>query len=196
MERVALSRACVRAPHDSRRCVFAEMGGGEGEGRAPVGVSMRGLGDFSLPTPGGCGGVSRLGYVCTCVRACVLSARWDCISAGRLRLRPGLCLGLESGCWRRLHRVPTPGCQDASGGGVQPPEGVNASTRSLPLPAPSWPGLPRAWPAWEGPGVCVLGGMRWGRPGPRAGRELGGPARLTSGDSLNRAGSALGSAFR
>lgn len=34
-----------------------------------------------------------------------------------------------------------------------------------------------------------------GGPGPRARRGLGGPARLTSGDSLNRAGSALHSAF-
>lgn len=34
-----------------------------------------------------------------------------------------------------------------------------------------------------------------GGPGPRAGRGLGGPARLTSGDSLNRAGSSLRSAF-
>lgn len=79
----------------------------------------------------------------------------------------------------------------------RPASGRSKCLHTLPpRPAPNWPGLLRARPRWGGPGVCVLGGVRGGRPGPRAGRGLGGPAQLTSGDSLNSASSALGSAFR
>lgn len=125
----------------------------------------------------------------TCVPVCVLacvcvSVAGPCISVECLRLRPGLDVGATR------TGVPSPG----SGGGVQPPR------RSKCLAIPSPPGLLRKRPARGGPGVArpwegQESGGAGGGPGPRAGRGLGVPARLTSGDSLNRAGSARGSAF-
>ena len=142
----------------------------------------------------GSGGVSRSGTrVPVFVRACMCQCGGTCYQCRMLASVPGSLSG--SGCWRSLEPL-----------GVGRPwwPGYPASRRSkcldtFPSPSQAGPGSLGSCLRGEGPGWCVPGRDReWGPrgwPGPRAGRGLGGPARLTSGDSLNRAGSALGPAF-
>lgn len=81
-----------------------------------VRVSLPGLGDFSLPTPCGCGGVSWSGYVCTCVCACVCKRGGTVYLCGVLAsvLSPGLGPNIGTlSTW-----APTPRCPEASVVGV------------------------------------------------------------------------------
>lgn len=82
-----------------------------------------------------------------CARACV-SVVGPFISAGCLRLRPGLCLGLDVGAIST--RAPTPGCREAGVEGVSslPEEHM---PRHLPFITPNW--LLREPPAWGEQGV-------------------------------------------
>lgn len=128
--------------------------------------------------------------VCPGQRMCVPVCVRVCQCGGTVYQCRVLASAPGCGCWRNLDR------------GSQPWGwwGRLAPWRSKCLARPSRPGLLREGPALGGPGVVrpwerqESGGVGGG-PGPRAGRGLGGPARLTSGDSLNRAGSARDSAF-
>lgn len=89
------------------------------EGRqCPCGGVYARLGDFFLPTPRGCGGVSL--HVCA-------GPRGGTAQQGRALASARPCLGPDAGAIST--QAPTP-AWGGSAWGVQPPDGANASTSS------------------------------------------------------------------
>lgn len=91
-------------------------------------------------------------YLCSCVHACI-SVVGPFISAGCLRVRQGLCLGMDVGAISTW--APTPGCREARVAGVSSLPEKQKSLNTLTTPA--GPGSLGSSLRGEAPGWCVPG---------------------------------------